>query len=49
MIWAEMSELIPEIPDNPYKIVLVFSMGVKDISDLFISGADTKILDCLIL
>lgn len=49
MIWAEMSELIPEIPDNPYKIVLVSSMGVKDISDLFISGADTKILDCLIL
>lgn len=49
MIWAEMSKLIPEIPDNPYKIVLVSSMGVKDISDLFISGADTKILDCLIL
>lgn len=49
MIWVEMSELIPEIPDNPYKIVLVSSMGVKDISDLFISGADTKILDCLIL
>lgn len=49
MIWAEMLELIPEIPDNPYKIVLVSSMGVKDISDLFISGADTKILDCLIL
>lgn len=49
MIWTEMSELIPEIPDNPYKIVLVSSMGVKDISDLFISGADTKILDCLIL
>ena len=41
MIWAEMSELIPEIAANPNTILFSFAIGVKSLSDLFISGALT--------